>query len=432
VASGTGTSVLDLTFSSPELTDQATNWAIDHEAFAGSDHESIRFELKSTRTLLSDTPTSPQRFNWDKADWDGFLKHLTDSSKTTEHQWRALHDNPTTDNMDKAAEMLRNLILEAIRQHVPTSNICDRSKRWWNPTILKARQTMRTTLKRWKETRAPQDHTTYKATRNEYFRGIKTAKAETWKSFLADAVGKDIYQAMKYTKPRKTQSTPNITVSNATATTFDSKAQLFRKAMFPPPPTDNSPTPPAPKHPLQWTTFTPTEIQKAINTSAPRKAPGPDGIPFLCLQKSYNAIPQHFNSLYATLGQKGYHPKCWRQAVTVVIPKPNKPDYSSPKAYRPVALLNCLGKTLEKLMASRLAYMAEEHHLLHKDQIGGRPQRSAIDGALALTHEIDSARNRKEVTSTLFMDVRGAFDNVSRTRLIKTMRHMGIPPPVLK
>jgi hypothetical protein len=36
----------------------------------------------------------------------------------------------------------------------------------------------------------------------------------------------------------------------------------------------------------------------------------------------------------------------------VVIPKPNKPNYSNPKAYRPIALLNCLRKVLEKLMSS--------------------------------------------------------------------------------
>jgi hypothetical protein len=38
----------------------------------------------------------------------------------------------------------------------------------------------------------------------------------------------------------------------------------------------------------------------------------------------------------------------------VVIPKPNKPDYSTIKAYYPIALLNCLGKILEKLMAMHL------------------------------------------------------------------------------
>jgi hypothetical protein len=38
----------------------------------------------------------------------------------------------------------------------------------------------------------------------------------------------------------------------------------------------------------------------------------------------------------------------------VIIPKPNKPDYSSIKAYCPIALLNCIGKVMEKLMATCL------------------------------------------------------------------------------
>jgi hypothetical protein len=50
-----------------------------------------------------------------------------------------------------------------------------------------------------------------------------------------------------------------------------------------------------------------------------------------------------------------------------MIPKPNKPDYSSEEAYRPIALLNCLGKVLEKLMAVRLGQIVELHNLLHAD-----------------------------------------------------------------
>jgi hypothetical protein len=76
-------------------------------------------------------------------------------------------------------------------------------------------------------------------------------------------------------------------------------------------------------------------------------------------------------------------------------------------AYRPVALLNCLGKVLEKLMASRLAYLTERHGLLHEDQIRGRRQRSAIDAAMALTHEIDKAKHSKEMVSTSKKGFRG-------------------------
>jgi hypothetical protein len=113
----------------------------------------------------------------------------------------------------------------------------------------------------------------------------------------------------------------------------------------------------------------------------------------------------------------------------VVIPKPNKPDYSNPKAYHPIALLNCLGKVLEKLKATRLSSMSGSHNLLHPDQIGGRPQRSAIDAVMALVHDIDIAKSRNLTSAALFLDVWGAFDNISSDRLLHTLCHLGCPQP---
>src|SRR5580765_5510277 len=74
--------------------------------------------------------------------------------------------------------------------------------------------------------------------------------------------------------------------------------------------------------------------------------------------------------------------------------------------------------------------MAEEYNLLHKDQIGGRRQPSDIDAAMALTHEIEKGKQAKEITTALFMDVSGAFDNVSEERLLQTLRQMGSPIPI--
>ncbi len=85
----------------------------------------------------------------------------------------------------------------------------------------------------------------------------------------------------------------------------------------------------------------------------------------------------------------GYYPKCWRQAIGVILKKPKKPNYLVPKAYRVIALLNCLGKVLERILAQRLSYLAETTHLLYPTQIGGRLKKSAIDAALLLTHEVE-------------------------------------------
>jgi hypothetical protein len=47
-----------------------------------------------------------------------------------------------------------------------------------------------------------------------------------------------------------------------------------------------------------------------------------------------------------------------------MLKKPGKKDYSDPSAYRPITLLNTLGKTLEAVIASRIRETAEAYGLL--------------------------------------------------------------------
>src|SRR5437660_10350132 len=68
--------------------------------------------------------------------------------------------------------------------------------------------------------------------------------------------------------------------------------------------------------------------------------------------------------------------------------------------------------------------MAEKYRLLHRLQIGECPKRSAVDAAMYLTTIIDEANKRQQTTSTLCNDVKGAFDNVHKERLLQTMRKM--------
>ena len=53
-----GSSVLDLTFSSPPITPLISNWAIDEDNPTSSDHELIRFDISSTENTILDVPTN--------------------------------------------------------------------------------------------------------------------------------------------------------------------------------------------------------------------------------------------------------------------------------------------------------------------------------------------------------------------------------------
>jgi hypothetical protein len=103
-----------------------------------------------------------------------------------------------------------------------------------------------------------------------------------------------------------------------------------------------------------------------------------------------------------------------------------------PKAYRIITLLNYLSKVLEKIFATRLGYLANTTDLLHYSQIGGRKQRSAIDAALLLLNEIQEQKEARKfksttVTSVLFLDIKGAFNYVSKPILLRGLERLGLP-----
>ena len=70
----------------------------------------------------------------------------------------------------------------------------------------------------------------------------------------------------------------------------------------------------------------------------------------------------------------------------MVLKKPGKPDYSAPGAYRPISLLNTLGKLLEAVIARRLSFWAETYKPLPDTQFEGRPGRNTEQALLVLAN----------------------------------------------
>jgi ribonuclease HI len=111
----------------------------------------------------------------------------------------------------------------------------------------------------------------------------------------------------------------------------------------------------------------------------------------------------------------------------VVLRKPGKPAYDTPKAYRPIALLNTIGKLLTAIVTEDLMYMTEKHHLLPANHFGGRPGRMTTDSLHLITNRIKGAWHRKKVATILFLDIEGAFPNAATDRLLHNMRKRRVP-----
>lgn len=68
----------------------------------------------------------------------------------------------------------------------------------------------------------------------------------------------------------------------------------------------------------------------------------------------------------------GYCPQHFRESTTVVLRKQGKDNYTVPGSYRPIGLLNTIGKVMDAIMANHLSYVAETYSLLPSTHIGGR------------------------------------------------------------
>ena len=64
--------------------------------------------------------------------------------------------------------------------------------------------------------------------------------------------------------------------------------------------------------------------------------------------------------------------------------------------------------------------------------MGGRRYRAAIDAVLCLLHDITKANNNKNILAILFFDVKGAFEHVSKARLLDTMRRLHLDPAAIR
>ncbi|CEJ62645.1 Putative Reverse transcriptase [Penicillium brasilianum] len=220
--------------------------------------------------------------------------------------------------------------------------------------------------------------------------------------------------------------TPNLKAQQTEVNSIH-KAQAFLDTFFPKmnDPDEDPPVQAPPE--LPWPPITELEIQRALKATKGSTAPGEDGLPALVWKHLWQALKQLITRIFTVSVKLGHHPRRWRVAKMVVLRKPGKPDYSTPGAYRPISLLNTLGKLLETVIARRLSYLAEKHGLLPNTQFGGRPGRTTEQALLVLANAIDRAWYKCKVVTLIAFDLKGAFNGVNKISLDARLRAKGIP-----
>ena len=144
----------------------------------------------------------------------------------------------------------------------------------------------------------------------------------------------------------------------------------------------------------------------------------------------------------------GTVPTIWKEAVIRPIPKKGK-DKRDPSSYRPINLLSCVGKLLERIIDKRLTWHLQSSsvlastqtgyrqfrrltwHLqsnavLTSTQAGYRQFRSAEDQLALLTQDIEDAFQEKKKVLVVFFDMSKSFDKVWKEGLPLKLVRAGV------
>ena len=160
-------------------------------------------------------------------------------------------------------------------------------------------------------------------------------------------------------------------------------------------------------------------VHSALSGTKNNSAAGPDGVGYRMIKavRDTKLGIEVLGEVVAAL-RGGYIPDRWREMRVVLIPKPAR-DLMQTKNWRPLNLINFIGKLGEKVVADRI--QEEGSSILHDQQYGSVRGRSAVD---VLYKSVVKARQSLEGGGSVgwaFWDVKGGFQNVRSTNVLARM-----------
>ena len=98
---------------------------------------------------------------------------------------------------------------------------------------------------------------------------------------------------------------------------------------------------------------------------------------------------------------------------------------TGPYNYRPISLLSCFEKLLERLLAKRIISFLKKNRILYELQFGFREGHSTIHALLELLDSIYQNLDDNNSCIGVFLDLSKAFDTIDHDILLKKLSHYG-------
>ncbi|RGP75365.1 zinc knuckle [Fusarium longipes] len=432
-------SCIDLTFASRDLKPNVRSWEVDKDSLVEeSDHRPIRTIL-NIKTYKDET----RYYDFRKVAAGAYKADL--ATAMGEFNELPLEDEQ---DIDKALERFNSVMIEARNKHVPSrlANPPPKHARPVNPDLPlhpENEATSQEGLPRWMKQKQRRDR--WKARKDKERKQRNTMLHNTSQSI--DGMWKQEMMAKRSAKPKVMDDVPTLFIKEGGKPYIldEEKHHCIKNSMW----TETSDEPPPetpfphldPDRPVLHIDRDVTDLQvkKAINKLGKGKSPGPDQITSDSIKLARDSVTPFLTRLFKACMTLAIVPAAFKQSITAVIRKVGKATYSSPKSWRPIALLSTVGKIYERIITDKVVDAVVKGDLLPKNQYGapGGSTTLALRDMVNTVHCAWSAKQikhfRRRLRATLLgLDMASAFDTIPRDKLLLVLADMGFPEWILR
>lgn len=420
--------------------------------FIGSDHNAITFELciDSFKNLPHSNIHQVWNFpksNEETSKWTQFERLLSQRLHPLIQHVQALEEDDINEReIERQTKRLTRIITQSAQDIFGLKTIRSEMKSWWTYSLQRLRQQTRRAERYWKRNgKREQDRRVYRQLQTRLTRLIREEKGKS-KQKLVESMSKEQIRRL-YSKFNRYRSQPIVCFPelkhsyNPTriGKTDQEKSDILVETFAHPPENEHE----SKSHgervegslsrcrkdkDLHFNTMffnnpiTRNEITNVTKELDSFKAMGPDMIHNAFLKRGGDSLHRAMQVLFNLCFQCGYFPKAWKLQQIIPIPKPNR-DMSESKNYRPISLVSCLGKVLDKILTKRLMHYVHTKQLISSDQAGFQWEHSTYELLLRITEDIYSNFEHNNVTHAAFLDINKAYDSVWREGLRYKLRH---------
>jgi hypothetical protein len=175
----------------------------------------------------------------------------------------------------------------------------------------------------------------------------------------------------------------------------------------------------------------PSEGQEGVKGLKVVKAPDPNGVPNWALRYLPKRAITFNTKLFNAVLRRQYIPLAWKHTSVISILKPGM-DPTLPSSYRPISLLDTVGKFFEKILLTRILREVNERGLQRDEQFGFRPRHSTGLQLSRVVKRVSRNFDERRLTGAVFLDVAKAFDIVWVGCLLCKLTILNFPSYLVK